>query len=123
MAVASMFRTVFPVAKARHKRSQSNFRAIAVLITTTFVSTVLSIFFSDHVELHARHVGGGLGELGHRESWATLYYSSVKHYDQVLPSNKSTIHYLLFDVTSLSSPCSVTILCQEIDYIEKFVKN
>ena len=47
------------------------------------------------------------------------YHSNVKHYDQVLPFNESTTHYLFFYVTSLSSPCSVTILCQEIDYIEK----
>ena len=42
--------------KASHKRSQSNFRVIAVLITTTSVYTVLSRMFSAHVELHARHV-------------------------------------------------------------------
>ena len=56
MAVASMYRNVFPVAKASHKRSQSNFGVIVVLITTTSVSTVLSRIFSDHVELHAKHV-------------------------------------------------------------------
>ena len=58
------------------------------------------------------------GDLGHPR-----YHSNVKHYDQVLPSNESTINHLMFDVTSLSSPCSVTILCQEIDYIEKIVNN
>ena len=56
MAVASKYRNVFPVTKASHKRSQSNVIAIVVLTTTTSVSTVLSIFFSDHVELHARLV-------------------------------------------------------------------
>ena len=55
-AVASMYRNVFPVAKASHKRSQSNFRALVVLIITTFVSRVLSRICSDHVELHVRHV-------------------------------------------------------------------
>ena len=61
---------------------------------------------------------GGLGELGHPR-----YHSNLKHNDQVLPSNESTMHYLLFNVTSLSSPCLVTILCQEIEYIEKCVSN
>ena len=39
----------FPVAKASHKRSQSNFRAIVVLTTTTFASTVLGVILSDHM--------------------------------------------------------------------------
>ena len=56
MAVASKYRNVFSVAKVSHKRSQSNVRAIVVLTTTTSVSTFLSIFFSAHVVLHARHV-------------------------------------------------------------------
>ena len=58
MAAASMYRDVFLFAKASHKRSQSNFRVIVtvVLITTTSVPTILSRIFSDHVELHTRHV-------------------------------------------------------------------
>ena len=57
MDVASKYRNVFPVvAKASHKRSQSNFRDIAVLTITTSVSTVFSIICSHHLELHARRV-------------------------------------------------------------------
>ena len=67
---------------------------------------------------------GGLRELGHRDSWATpRYHSNAKLYDQVLPSNERTIHHILFDVTSLSNTYSMTSLCQQIDYIEKNVKN
>ena len=57
LAVASEYRNVFPVvAKASQKRSQSNFRDIAVLTITTSISTVLSIICSHHVGLHARRV-------------------------------------------------------------------
>ena len=73
---------------------------------------------------------GGTYQVGEAwESWATgelghpRYHSNVKQYAQVLLSNESTIHYLLFAVTSLSSPCSVKSLCQEINYIEKCVNN
>ena len=77
MAVASMYRNVFPVVKASHKRSQSNFGVIVVLITTTSVFTVLSRNFSGHVELHARHVQTSVCLPPHVYSRLALQYHMV----------------------------------------------